>query len=95
MWRTERLGNSIGLPVAVPAVLIYDDAKKPILTLKDNDGEVLVYPPAETQAEGFGSILVLSEPSFEQVKMLTAAIRRGYPIEPRIAGKPFQAIEGL
>lgn len=96
MWRSNNPSHGSSLrPVSVPAVLVYDDASNPVLALEDNDGETLFYPPEETKAEGFGSILILAEPSPEQVRTLAAAARRGYPIEPRIAGKPFQAIEGL
>ena len=93
MWRRDGCGASLR-PVAVPAALIYDSGN-PVLALEDNDGEILVYPPEETKAEGFGSILVLSEPSPEQVRTLAAAAERGYRIEPRVAGEPFLTIEDL
>lgn len=96
MWRSNNpVRGSSFRPVSVPAALVYDDADNPVLTLEDNDGEILVYPPEETKAEGFGSILVLSEPSPEQVRTLAAAAERGYPIEPRLAGEPFLNIESL
>lgn len=94
MWRkSESVRGSSLRPVAVPGVLVSEGASSPVLAIEDNDGEILAYPPEETTAEGFGSILVLSEPSPEQVRTLTAAARGGYPIEPRIAGKSFLNIE--
>lgn len=94
MWRRSGCGPSLR-PVAVPAVLVCDAAGDPVLTVEDNDGEALFYPAEETQSEGFGSVLVLFEPSPEQARTLAAAAEKGYPIEPRIAGKPFQVIEDL
>ena len=96
MWRSNNPGHGSSLrPVSVPAALIYDDSGNPVLALEDNDGETLFYPPEETKAEGFGSILILSEPSPEQLRTLSAAAAIGYPIEPRIVGEPFLSIEGL
>lgn len=96
MWRTN--GSVAGTrprPVAVPAVLVCDDGRDPVLAVQDNDGETLFYPPEEARAEGFGSVMVLFVPSSEQARTLAAAAKRGYPIEPRVAGEPFLTIENL
>lgn len=94
-WSDNPVRGSILRPVAVPAVLISDDANNPVLAVEDNDGEVFLYPPEEVKAEGFGSVLVLFEPSSEQVRTLAAAAQEGYPIEPRVAGEPFLTMEDL
>ena len=96
MWRTN--GSVVGTrprPVTVPAVLVCDDGRNPVLAVQDNDGEIFFYLPEEARAEGFGSVLVLFVPSSEQTRTLAAAAERGYPIEPRVAGEPFLTIEDL
>ena len=96
MWRKrESVGGSSLCPVAVPAVLVSEGASSPVLVIEDNDGETFLYPPEEAKAEGFGSILVPFEPSPEQLRTLTAAARRGYPVEPRIVGEPLISIEDM
>lgn len=95
MWRTVETAIGAKLcPVSVPAMLCDKGGGAPALII-ENEGGSFTYPVEEVRAEGFGSILVLSHPSLGQARTLAAAVQVGFPIEPRVAGRPCLRMEAL
>ncbi len=93
LWSTRPENHLVRVPVAERGFLVANHLES------EDDAPMIVVegrPYAPWTEEAFASVLlILDDPSKEEVELLRAATEAGYCIEPRVVGEPWRDIEPL